>query len=493
MLAWDVLLAGRIAQLRRVPRRFAMLSAFAGLLVAPAGLIAFAAASALYGRALQPIAWIWPFTTILFVLQAIYATSRGLVRPLFGVPIVLYDLVIAAVALSKYTVLRGGTPPDAVLALAAAQASALGIVFGSSALWKAYIQVPLLAPALPAHWRITAFGRVVLGTIAMVITGLVLVNVPDGWGAVRSYPRYASEQLQERPDGDFAIGVKILPTLGGLPPSHAVALDTAVVRRLQADAVSIVVRPGAVRATVMDSLNRVLDNLRTDTTVVIVTLAYPPGARASMRASRDGYIAARVRDVDRITRWLRPTIFVPAVEPYDEGIRHVGLQPPDFWQEYFTQTAAAIHRVRPATRVAFAASSYGERDSALYAWAAAPGSPVDVLGFVLWPGFDGAPTLDTRMRIAQRWMLQTPPGQRQKNHWVLAGGGFPGVHGEESQELAIWGIAAWATTQPAIKGMIVYEAGDYDAIRGLRAPDQRLRPAVATIQRAQAGLRETAP
>lgn len=490
MLAWNVLLAGRITRYRLAPRRFATISALAGLLIAPAAIIAIAASSTLYGRALQPVAWVWPFTTILFVLQALYATSRRLVTPLFGVPIVLYNIVIAAVAISKYITLRGGTPPTPVLALAAAQANALGIIFGSAALWKTYLQIPLLAPALPAHWRITALGRVGLGTIAMVVTGLVLIEVPDGTAAVRSYRRYATQQLQERPDGDFALGVKILPTVTAPPPAHAMNSDTGLLRLLETDAISVIVRPDGIRPVAMDSLVRALDELRTDTTVLIVTLAYPRGARAQLARSPAAYIRARVRDVDQLTRWLRPTIVLPALEPYGQGVSEVGLQRPEFWMEYLTQTSAAIHRVRPATRVAVAASSFGTRDSTLYAWAAAPGSPIDVLGFTLFPGFDGAATLDTRIRIAQRWLRQG--GERQKNHWVFAAGGFPGVHGEESQELAIWGTAAWATTQPAIKGLIVYEAGDYDAIRGLRAPDRRLRPATAALQRARAAMQEAA-
>lgn len=488
MLAWNVMAAGRISQYRRAPRRFATLSAMAGLLVAPAAIIAIAASSTIYGRALQPVAWIWPFTTLLFVVQALYATSRRLVNPIFGVPIVLYDVVIAAVAISKYIALRGGTPPPAVLALAAAQANALGIVFGSAALWKTYLQVPLLAPALPAHWRITALGRVGLGTLAMIVTGLVLIEIPDGANAARSYSHYATQQLQERPDGDFALGVKILPAVTASPPAHAMNSDTAMLRLLESDAISVVVRPEGIRADAMDSLTRALEPFRTDTTVLIVTLDYPRGARAHLLRSREAYIAARVRDVDQLTRYLRPTIILPAMEPYGVGASQLGLQEPDFWVEYFTRTAEAIRNVRPATRVAFAASSYGPRDSTLYAWAAAAGSPIDLLGFSLFPGFDGAATLDTRMRIAQRWMRL--PAEQPKNHWVFASGGFPGVHGERSQELAIWGTAAWATTQPRIKGMIVYEAGDYDAIRGLRAPDGRLRQAVPALQRAREGLRE---
>jgi hypothetical protein len=488
MLAWNVMAAGRISQYRRAPRRFAMLSAFAGLLVIPAAILAVAATYTLTGRALQPVAWVWPLTTILFVVQAVYATSRRLVTPLFGVPIVLYDVVIAAVAVSKYMTLRGGTPPDAALALAAAQANALGLVFGGSSLWRTYLQIPLLAPALPAHWRLTALGRVGLGTVAMVITGLVLIELPDGSSAVRSYERYATRQLQERPDGDFALGVKILPSVTASPPAHAMNSDTGLLRLLGTDAIAVVLRPEGIRAEAMDSLNRALEPLRTDATVMIVMLDYPRAARLQFQRSRDEYIADRARDVDRLTRFLRPTIVVPVMEPYGDGIRRVGLQPPEFWIEYLTRTSEAIHRVRPATRVAFAASSFGPRDSTLYSWAAAAGSPIDVLGFSLFPGFDGAATLDTRMRIAQRWM--TLPSERPKNHWVFASGGFPGVHGERNQELAIWGTAAWATTQPLIRGMIVFESGDYDAIRGLRAPDSRFRSAVPALARARAGLQE---
>lgn len=488
MLAWDILLAGRIAQLRRLPPRFVLITALAGLLVAPAALVSVAASSTLYGRALQPVAWVWPFTTLLFLLQALYATSRGHVRATFGVPIVLYDLVIAAVAISKYIALRGGTPPAAVLALSAAQASAAGIIFGAPALWKTYIQIPLLAPALPAHWRATAFARVVLGAIATLMTGFVLVQVPNGIAAVRSYSRYASQRMQERPQGDMALGLKIFPDLTAPPTALAVRSDSALIRQLDLRVIAVVVRPGAVRSSVLDSLARTLDQILDDTSTLVVSLGYPDHADELIRRAPQAYIRARVREIDRLTRWLKPDIIVPAIEPYGEGARAAGLLAPAFWEEYLRAAAAAVKRVRPATRVGVAAASYGARDSTLYTWASAPGSPIDVLGFSLFPGFDGAATLDTRMRIAQRWLRAQ--GDHPKPHWIFATGGYPGAHGERSQELAIWGVAAWATAQPAIRGVLLYEAGDYDTMRGLRAPDRRLRPAAAAVERLQRGLRE---
>ena len=141
-------------------------------------------------------------------------------------------------------------------------------------------------------------------------------------------------------------------------------------------------------------------------------------------------------------------------------------------------------------QIGVAASSYGKRDSTLYFWAAGRRSPVDVVGFSMMPGFDGATSLDTHMRIAQRWMRGLP--ERPKPHWVFSAGGYPVAHGEASQELALWGVMSWATTQSPIKGLIVSEAGDYNVLRGLSTASGRYRSSVAAIKRAEKGLRETA-
>ncbi|HMG12153.1 MAG TPA: hypothetical protein VK571_03185, partial [Gemmatimonadaceae bacterium] len=137
-------------------------------------------------------------------------------------------------------------------------------------------------------------------------------------------------------------------------------------------------------------------------------------------------------------------------------------------------------------KVSVAMSSYGTRDSTLYMWAARPGSPIDAVGFSLFAGFDGAISLDNHMRVAQRWLPQFP---KPKEHWVFAAGGYPLVHGEENQQRTIWGVLAWATAQAAIKGLVVYEGGDYNSVRGLRAAGGRLRPVTAKILVAEKGLR----
>ena len=74
----------------------------------------------------------------------------------------------------------------------------------------------------------------------------------------------------------------------------------------------------------------------------------------------------------------------------------------------------------------------------------------------------------------------------------FATGGFPLAYGDRSQEEAIWEVLAWATDHPAIKGAVIYEAGDYGQSRGLRAPNGRFRPATAFVTRAIQQLRESA-
>src|SRR6266705_4659783 len=94
MIAWDILMAGRIAQLRKIPRGFQAITGIAGLLLVPALVVAYTAQSLLYGRAIFLVAWLWPFTALLFVLQTIYALGRRLVTPLFGFPLLVYTVII---------------------------------------------------------------------------------------------------------------------------------------------------------------------------------------------------------------------------------------------------------------------------------------------------------------------------------------------------------------------------------------------------------------
>ncbi|HEX2693354.1 MAG TPA: hypothetical protein VHL12_04770 [Gemmatimonadaceae bacterium] len=490
IIAWDILMAGRIAQLRRIPRSFQAITGIAGLLLAPALVVAYTSQSLLYGRAILLVSWLWPFTALLFLLQTIYALGRRLVTPLLGFPLLVYNAVIAIVAVTKFVITRGQSPFEFGLALNAAQASMLGTFFGAPVLWNPiFLQVPIFAPSLPARWTITRFARAVIAVVVIVMTALVVVELPGAYAGIKSYAEHARDQLQEHPEGDFKIGLKIFPDLRSGPPPIALTYDLALADTLGVDAIAVVIDPEAARGVALDSLARSIDVARADSTLVIVSLGYPKKGGEEIRQSRDAYTVSRLKDVDRIARRLKPDYLIPAVNPTEEGSRILGDQTPEYWIDYFTRAARVAHYIYPRIKVAVPMSTYGTRDSTLYAWAARRGSPIDVVGFSLLPGFDGARSLDTHLRVAQRWLRLYP---NPKEHWVLAAGGYPLLHGEQNQERAIWGVLAWATAQTPIKGLVIYEGGDYNTVLGLRAPSGRLRPATAAILRAEKGLKASA-
>lgn len=490
MIAWDILMAGRIAQLRRTPRAFQAITGIAGLLLVPALVVAYTAQSLLYGRAILLVAWLWPFTALLFVIQSVYALARRMVTPLLGFPLLVYNTVIATVAVTKFVITRGQSPAEFGLALNAAQASMLGTFFGTPALWNPiYLQVPIFAPSLPARWGFTRLARVALAGTAIAMTALVIVELPGAYEGIKSYAAHSKDQLQEHPEGDFTIGLKIFPDLRSGPPPLAIDYDLALGDTLNVGAISLVVDPEAARGVALDSLARSIEEARADSTIIIVALGYPKKGEEEIKQSREAYTVARLKDIDRIARRLKPDYLIPAVDPLEEGSRVLGDQTPKYWIEYFTRAARMAHYIYPRIKVAVPISSYGTRDSTFYAWAARRGSPIDVVGFSLLAGFDGARSMDTHMRVAQRWMRMYP---NPKEHWVFAAGGYPLVHGEQNQERAIWGVLAWATAEAPIKGLVVYEAGDYYTVRGLRAPGGRLRPATSAILRAEKGLRSSA-
>src|SRR5919199_3544272 len=490
ILAWDVVLAGRISQVRKAPRAFAAITALAGFLIAPAVAISIATSSAITGRALVAVDWLWPLAAALYAIQAVYALARRLVNTFVGLPIAVYDIVIAATVVLRYLASRGVDLPEPSLVLLAAQSDALTLVTGTAALTSPlFFNIPLISPAFPAARELTAGFRVVVAFVAAGWTTLIAVGLPRGQVAVHTYDSYASARLEDRPAGDFLLGVKILPDLARAPSVRAIRNDLALVDTLGVDAVAVVIVPDAATGEVLDSVARIVEPLRrADSTLLIVSLGYRGKLIPPLRPQGLD-VDERLRAINQIVRRLRPDILVPAEDPYGAGARAFGLLPVQTWEDYLTRAARLSKRLRPRTRIAVAASSFGTRDSLLYSWAVKPTSPIDVVGFSLSPSRRGAETLDASMRAADRWIQTERP---RKEHWVLDAGGLPLAHGEQSQERALWGIVAWATSRPEIRGLIADGAGDYGAIVGLRAPDGRLRPAALALLRAERALEESA-
>lgn len=488
ILLWDVVVAGRIMHVRKAPRPFAVVTALCGFFILPAVAIHLATSSVLTGRALVMVSIIWPVTLFLFVIQSVMAVGRRLVHPLIGLPILVFNLVLAVSATLAILSATGAPLLELPLALLVAQSDVLSLATsGAVRTSPLFIAVPILAPAFPAWRGFTATFRGVLAFYALLWITTVTLSVLKGQVILREYRQYDGDRLTERPTGDFTIGLKILPDAARPPSALAVRSELELVHELDLHAVSVTIVPDAADALVLDSIARVLAPLRrADSTTVIVSLGY---RGKLLPARRDGFDREqRMRAVDQVVRRIRPDILIPAEDPYGAGQRAFGELPVEQWQAYITEASALAKRLRPRTRIGISVSSFGRSDSTLYEWAAAPGSPVDIPGFSFVPGSRGAQDLDAMMRAADRWMAADSSG---KNVWVYNASGLPLAHGERSQERALWGVLAWATAHPRIKGLVVYSASDYGGATGLQAPDGRRRPAATAIARALRGLRES--
>ncbi|HEY4217054.1 MAG TPA: hypothetical protein VGM67_07950 [Gemmatimonadaceae bacterium] len=490
ILVWDIVLAGRIAQNRQSSRLFQSISGLAALLVLPGLLFTLATSTIITGRAVATMDWVWPAVLVLFAIQAVYAVVVRMVNLAWGFPIMLYDVAIAAIGIVRYAVAHGMTPAEPLVTLLASQSLAMVIAGGTANVLASpfFLNMPMVSPAFPALRRVTATFRLFMSMLA--IMWLVFIFVLGGPRAVtqlRNYDLHARDQLRERPNGDFAVGLKILPDMSGPPPKPAIKSDSSLVDTLDVDAVTVVIAPGASRLT-LDSLSKVLDPIRRDSTRIIVAIGYrgsllPELGKVPLNETE------RLATIKLVIQRLHPDILLPAEDPYGSGSRAVGTLEPERWQAYFTDAARVAKAADRRVLVGLAASSYTANDSTLYAWAAAKDSPMDLVGFSLFPAPYIGGGVQTDTRTADRWMRATPP---VKDQWVFATGGYPLAYGERSQAEAVWEVLAWATDHPSIKGAIVYEAGDYGQSRGLRAPNGRLRSVARRVMIAIQQLRESA-
>ena len=492
ILLWDVALTARIVQVRSLPRAFVAITALAGFLLLPSLVIHLATTSSITGRAVTQVDWIWPFTLCLFAIQALYAAVRRLVNPFIGFFISAYDVLIATDGVLRSVAATGQVMSTPALIFLAATTGAFSVALSSTTVIGSpfFVLVPMIAPAFPALRRTTATFRLFLALAAGAWVVLFISQLTQADQAVSSYRIHnpAVEKLQERPDGDFDIGLKILPDLTGPPAPVAIRNDLQLADTLGVSVVSVVIVPEKMDRQALDSLAHTLDLLRRDSTELIVTMGYPRSIFSlSGRTFND---TRRLETIERVVRRLHPDVLLPAEDPFDSGTRAAGDRAPQYWESFLTRASAIAKRADRHVRIGVSASLYDRRDSTLYAWAAARGSPVDVVGFTLFPSRTGVRTLDAATHAADRWMREA---NSSKDHWIFAAGGFPEAHGEASQERAIWSALAWGTSRPQIKGLVVSEAGDYGTITGLRAPDGHLRRATFAVMTAMRGLREAQP
>jgi hypothetical protein len=488
VLIWNVVLAGRIMRVRQASRAFATINGLIALLLFPAALLRLATSTYITGRAVVAVDWIWPLIVGLVMVQAIYAVSRHLVNYFWGVPILVYDVFLFVVEIVRYGIAHGSSLAALGVGVLIAETSTLAqVTTPIAATTPFFFLVPMIAPAYPALRRATAAFRALLA--AVCVLWVVLVPVIGGPAAVRAVStlkEHSGDQIHERPHGDFAVGVKILPDIATKPAAAAVRNDLGLADSLGVRAVEIVVTPGA-DTVALDSIARMVGRMD-DSTIVIVAIGYR-GVLVPELGHAAFDEAARIKTVDYIARHVQPDILLPAEDPLQVGERLVGHRSVADWERYVTTAAATAKRAYPSIQIGLSVSRYSASDSALYAWAAARGSPVDIVGFSLFPEKEGLADLtETFEKAADRWMKTVPP---TKPHWVFAAGGYPLNSGELMQERVVWSALSWATGHDAIKGLVVYEASDYAQARGLRAPNGRLRAAAAAVRRAIRGLKES--
>ena len=407
-------------------------------------------------------------------------------NPLWGYPIAFYDVLLAVAAVSRLFSAHGVNLPRPLLVIMAAQVDALALLTTESAITSPFfLHVPLISPAFPALRKLTAGLRFAMALIGLAWFGVIVAEVPRADVALASYDVHADDRLTERPTG-FAVGVKILPDVQSSPSAASVRADLETMDWLGLNVVNVVFVPGATILAI-DSVSHVLDLMARDSMLVIATIGYrgkllPELSRVTLDTD------VRMTTIRRVLTRLRPDLIIPAQDPYGLGARILGRLPVTVWQNYLTRAAAVVKEVRPRTRVGLAASAFDSHDSTLYAWAASPASPIDVVGFSFYPSRLGARTLDASFRAADRWMLAHPP---KKAHWVFGAGGYPLAHGEVSQDRAVWATLSWATSHLDVKGLVVMEANDYGQAMGVRAPNGRYRDAAVTLRKSVRALKES--
>jgi hypothetical protein len=488
VLAWDIALAGWIAARREAPRPFTHITAFCGLLVAPALLVSVATGTETGARAIGGITWLMPLVAVAFVLQVLYSLGRRLVSVVVALPILLYDVAVAVIAIGDFLVAQYGAAPLPFQAAVAARDVMMGMTIGRAALVSPLAAlVPIIAPAYPARWRLSGAARALLVLAATACFTLLVLEWPRGMAAVQSYAAARREPMQARPAGDFALGLRLFPVLDGPPPARAVLADRRLAEAFAPEIVLVVLDEDGARGGALDSLARVLQPLRDDSVRVAVALRL--GRRPTPTDD-----AARQAALERVLRRIGPDVIFPALpDPLPSVIGGPSAMPA-WWRQMLRRSAETVARVRPRTRLGWSATRLDATDSAVYAWAAAAQSPVELVGAAIYPSFSGLPSVDARLRALDRWhRAARAGGGGRMPHWLVNVGGLPHAHGDDAQLSAMRHTLAWGSRRPWINAALLGDPADYDGWTGLRAANGRLRAAVPALAAAARQMRDVRP
>ncbi len=458
LLVWDVVLAGRIAQLRKAAPFFRTLTGLCGFLVVPALVLQAASESAVTSHALTALAWFAPFVLWLFCLQSGAALFRRLVSPAIATPIFLFNLLIAAVATIRLMLDAGIPLPDVLRVPGIAQSQLLALVMGHAAIASPLATgVPVLAPAYPPRWRVSNAVRGSLAAASLAALAFVGWATPAALRSATEWRTLGNDHVGERVRGTFASGLRILPVLSGAPQPTTLRDDLALADSLDVQALFVRVAGNGSTAAALDSLARALDSRRRDSTALLIAMSPATGDES--------------RAVDRAMRHLKPDYLVL---PAAWGLAAI------------ERSSAEIHRLRPATKVAIELSRFDRADSILFAASAVAS---DAVVFALLPAPGGAARIAAVLGTVDRWVARDG---RPRERWLLAAGA-PRIDGEEAQRRLMRHAIAWSSSRNTFAGVVFADATDYDRGTGLRAADGRLRVAVGDVAVAIRAIAESAP
>jgi len=207
----------------------------------------------------------------------LYALSKRLVNLAWGFPIAVYNILIATISITRYFVAHGWSPPEPLVAILAAQSLAMVFASGTATVMATRVlHQHADGVARVSRRRAASRRRFASSWPSPALTWSVFIIALGGHARSSSCETttpIAAIHCVSVPDADFAIGLRCSPTFARRRPPRQSAVIPHCETTMDVDAVSVVVIPGATKLAI-DSLAKVIEPARRDSTVFIVALGY---------------------------------------------------------------------------------------------------------------------------------------------------------------------------------------------------------------------------
>lgn len=482
LVGWNIVIGARGSALPGAGRAFRTITGLCGFLVAPAFVIGLLTPTASGARIFGQLEWFWPLVVVGVAIQALWALASRRISATMALPIALYDVMAAWVAVSRWLEGHGALSPAWMLAPGLAVSSIGATVLGDGAfLWSAAALVPLLVPAAPARWRIGSAWRALVATGCLAALVSVGSEVPSALDAITTEQSLGSGAMPESARTEFAVGLRLFGTLSGAPAALVAPHDVALADSLGVTAVHVELRPEGATTGALDSIARSIA-ARRDALVLVVTLDMARGDDQP-RGSDDAWMRDRLTRIELIVKRLQPNVLLPA----DGVARSSGGGAVQEWQSYYEQVARTARRIDRSVIIALATDAASPADSALCDWVLQGGSPVDAIALSVRTFGDNPARFEGALASMARWvsMARAVPAV-----WLVGVPTSPVVSGELAQQGMIRHALRWSVSRPWMRGVIAGDASDDLAGTGLRTPGGRSRRALAEVGAALRALRD---